>query len=250
MSTKMDQLVTWCRTSNVIPASGTKARNDLADMVMGQPVEDIKAAFKVFRDEPDSVKRWVWLVTNVCDFESGIDLIYRTVLSYKWYLLQIEHEEEITKGWFEINEANRKIASQLREIDAREMRMTATVNDLKVANNRIEDLLQTIRYLTDEVGELREIEAECNVYRQALRHGLWRQKPLTTQRVLDQYAEAVSCARDLTCGYPDDEIRKPVYEVIADAVSLFTEIGTPPDNLAEMVSGWRLPQPDYEEATQ
>lgn len=250
MSTKMDRLVEWCRTSNVIPAMGTRARNDLADLVMGQPIEDIKAAFKVFRDEPDSVKRWVWLVTAVCDFESGIDLIYRTVLSYKWYLLQKEHENEIAERWSGINEANHKIASQLREIDARELRMAATVKRLKEAEEELQDKHRQIRDLRSDIDELREIEAECNVYRQALRNGLWRQAPLTTQRVLDQYAEAVSCARDLTCGYPDDELCKPVYEVIADAIALFTEIGTPPDSLSEIISGWRLPQPEHEEATQ
>ena len=247
MSTKVERLVAWCRTQNVIPASGTQARNDLADLVMGQPIEDIKKAFSTFKDEPDSVKRWKWLVANVCDIDSGTDLLDRTVLSYRWYLVQKEHEEDITKGWGELHTAKLKFASDLRDLDARELRMTATVNDLKVTQQKLDDAYRELRSLRSDIEGWKEREAENEVFRQALRHGMWLRKPLTEQRVLDQYAEAVRCARDLDCGYPDDDLVKPARVVIDDALALFTEIGTPPEVLAEWAAGWSVDRPTENE---
>lgn len=239
MSTKIEQLVTWCRTQNVIPASGTKARNDLADLVMGQSIEDIKKAFSTFRDEPDSVKRWKWLVANVCDMDSGTDLLDRTVLSYRWYLLQKEHEEDITKGWHEINAANHKIASDLRDLDARELRMTATVNDLKVTQNKLDDAYCELRSLRADIEGWREREAENEVFRQALRHGMWLRKPLTEQSVIDQYRLAVTTICAMEAGCPPDEMPRKVDEIVADALACLTETGMTPADLAEQAKLWQ-----------
>lgn len=246
MSTKVEKLVEWCQTQNVIPASCTPERNDLCDMVMQRTDTEIVDFYGQIKDDQRAVRTWVWLVTTVCDIDTAIRLLRMTLIRKLWHDELTKHEQEIAAGWNEVHTAKLDIASQLREIDARELRMTATVNDLKVAQNQLDNAYREIRDLRSEVSELRETKAEHDVFLQALRRGLWLRQPLTEQSVLDKYREAVSCMRDLECNYPADELCKQPHEVINDALEVFRQTGMSPADLAELAYGWSVDRPQDE----
>lgn len=85
MTTKVEELVAWCRRDTnagckVIPAPSTKERNDLADLVAQRTDVELRDVWRALETQQEKMV-FLWLVTTVTGFETASHIIAEVLIA-------------------------------------------------------------------------------------------------------------------------------------------------------------------------